>query len=109
MEEKIKELVELIEPHTEAIGSEAMVGIMDKIAEIKAMPDTLSADLAVAVADADTLRADLEAEKAAREAAAADYVKKLAKLLKGDIEDGDEVVEEKAEDEVAEDAYSLLF
>ena len=112
MEEIIKELVELLEPHTEAIGADNMVLIMDKVAEIKALPDTMSTDLANAVAQIDTLTADLAAEKAAREAAAAEYVTKLAKLLKGDIEDeNDVVVEGEAEDEdgIAEDAYDLLF
>lgn len=112
MEERIKELVELLELHTEVIGAENMVAIMDKVSEIKSLPDTMSADLANAVAQVDTLTADLAAEKAAREAAAAEYVTKLAKLLKGDIEDeNDVVVELEAEDEdgIAEDAYDLLF
>ena len=107
MEERIKELVSMLEPHLEAIGADNMVLIMDKIAEIKALPDTMSTELANQV---DTLTADLEAEKAAREAAAKEYVTKLAKLLKGDIEDETDTVVDVEDDEVnADDAYDLLF
>lgn len=112
MEEIIKELVELLEPYTELIGAENMVAIMDKVSEIKSLPDTMSADLANAVAQVDTLTADLAAEKAAREAAAAEYVTKLAKLLKGDIEDETDTVvdvEDKDDEVNAKDAYDLLF
>ena len=112
MEERIKELVELLEPYTEAIGADNMVLIMDKVAEIKALPDTMSTDLANAVAQIDTLTADLETEKAAREAAAKEYVTKLAKLLKGDIEDETDTVvdvEDKDDEVNAKDAYDLLF
>ena len=112
MEDIIKELVELLEPYTELIGAENMVAIMDKVSEIKSLPDTMSADLANAVAQVDTLTADLAAEKAAREAAAAEYVTKLAKLLKGDIEDENDVVvdvEDKDDEVNAKDAYDLLF
>lgn len=112
MEDIIKELVELLEPYTELIGAENMVAIMDKVSEIKSLPDTMSADLANAVAQVDTLTADLAAEKAAREAAAAEYVTKLAKLLKGDIEDETDTVvdvEDKDDEVNAKDAYDLLF